>query len=162
MILTSVFALAASLCLIPSLYHGAKQDLHEFKFSESHFKTDLIKIAFGFLALTYVCMFIDELSTMVAMMVGMSLIGWVVFSFIGFRFGNGGDWRAMMYIAAITPFLLFSSMIVIGICAMIQAIVWVARKDILVPPMFRKIPFALSILVGYVIAVVVFAITSIP
>jgi hypothetical protein len=42
------------------------------------------------------------------------------------------------------------------VCGALQAFYWIARPDIDVPPAFRKVPFAVSIFAGYVVALVFF------
>lgn len=161
MISLSLFCgILAAACLIPSLYRGAVQDLREFRFSASHFDSLWINAATVSTILMYFFILADGLWLIVFEFFLLSLISWLIFGFIGFRYGGGGDWRALSYIAWIAPFLLVNAIFAIGICACAQAIYWVFRKDIATPPMFRKIPFAVSIFCGYVIALVLFIMSA--
>ena len=74
--------------------------------------------------------------------------------------GGGGDWRALIYIAWIAPFLLIYTILAMMVCGALQAFYWIARPDIDVPPAFRKVPFAVSIFAGYAIALVFFVLTA--
>jgi hypothetical protein len=152
--ISEILAILAAICLLPALYRGAVQDLKEFKFAEIHFDSLWVNAAIIPTVLMYVALLFDGLWLMVVEWLVLSVVAALVFSFIGFRFGGGGDWRAMCYIAFIAPFMLVQVIIASLLCGMIQALYWIARADIDLPPMFRKIPFAVSIFCGYVIALV--------
>lgn len=157
--ISELFGILAAICLLPSLYRGAVQDLEEFKFSEKHFNSLWVNAAFILAVLMYISLLLEG-SWLLAVEWGIvSAISSLIFLFIAFRFGGGGDWRAMIYIAWITPFILIYVIMASAICGVIQAVYWTTRKDIKVPPMFRKIPFAVSIFAGYVIALIWFAAT---
>ena len=169
MILSYLFAIIAALCLVPSLYYGALQDLKEFKFSASHFESLWVNAAFVLVVLMYVFLVIEGSWGIAVQWFVVSVIAALVFSFIGFRYGGknisaggGGDWMAMTYIALIAPFMLIYVMLAAGVCGIIQAGYWLMKEDDLdTPVMFRKIPFALSILCGYILALM-FMMSNIP
>jgi len=149
---SAIAAILAAACLLPSLYYGARQDLKEFRFSEIHFESLWINAAIVCTVMMYVCLIAEQGWQSIIAYLTMTIISWIAFSFIAFHFGNGGDWRAMMYVAGIAPSILINTIISIAVCGIVQAIIWLARTDIKIPPMFRKIPFAVSILCGYMIA----------
>ena len=152
--ISEIFGILAAICLLPSLYRGAVQDLKEFKFAEIHFDSLWVNAAIVLTIGMYISLLIAGLWWLAVEWLVLSVISALIFGFIGFRFGQGGDWRAMMWIAVIAPFMLMEVLIASGICGIVQAIFWIIRPDIETPPMFRKIPFALSIFAGYVIALV--------
>ena len=151
---SEIFAVLAAACLIPSLYRGAVQDLKEFKFAEIHFDTLWINAAIVLLVLMYVTLLIEGLWFVAVEFLVLSIVASLIFSFIGLRFGGGGDWRALCYIAVFAPFILINVVVVSALCGFVQAVYWLMRPDIDAPPLFRKIPFALSILCGYLITLV--------
>jgi hypothetical protein len=158
--LSEILGILAAICLIPSLYYGTLQDLKEFRFSKAHFNSLWVNAAYVLVILMYIFMLIEGNLFVVIEFLALSVISTLIFSFIGFRFSSGGDWRAMIYVAWIAPFLLFYVMIAAAGCAFVQAIYWVMRTDIDTPPLFRRIPFALSILCGYGLALGYFALTN--
>lgn len=157
---SEIFGIFAAICLIPSLYSGAVQDLREFKFSKTHFDSLLMNAAYILVILMYIELLREEMWNFVAVLFAASVVASLIFGFIGFRYGGGGDWRALIYIAWIAPFMLGYVLVASGVCGIIQAIYWMTRTDIDIPPMFRKIPFAASILCGYVISLVYLVATS--
>jgi uncharacterized membrane protein len=144
----------AAACLIPSLYRGAVQDLKEFKFAEIHFDSLWVNVAIVLVIASYVSLVIDGVWLLAGELLFLSLAASLLFSFIGFRYGRGGDWRALCFVSWIAPFMLLQVLVASALCAFVQGIYWMARTDIDTPPMFRQIPFAVSILCGYVIALV--------
>ena len=158
--LSWVFGVLAAICLIPSLYYGTIQDLKEFRFSKAHFNSLWVNAAYVLTVLMYLFFVIEGSIGFAIEMLVLSIIATLIFSFIGFRFSSGGDWRALIYVAWIAPFLLLYVLFATAVCGVVQALYWVLRTDIKTPPMFRKIPFALSILCGYGIALGYFALTN--
>lgn len=152
--ISEIFAILAAICLLPSLYRGAVQDLKEFKFAEIHFDSLWVNTAIILIVCMYLTILIDGIWLLAVEMMLLSLVAMLIFSFIGFRFGQGGDWRAMVYIAMIAPFMLVEVLLAVAVCGIVQAIYWLIRTDIKTPPIARKIPFAVSIFDGYVIALV--------
>ena len=151
---SELFGILAAICLIPSLYRGAVQDLKEFKFSESHFDSLWINAAIVFDVLMYISLLIEGSWMLAIEWLMLSIIASLIFLFIAFRYGGGGDWRALIFISWIAPFMLISVILASAVCGVVQAIYWVARTDIDTPPMYRKIPFALSIFAGYLISLI--------
>jgi hypothetical protein len=156
-----ILGILAAICLLPSLYRGAVQDLKEFKFAEIHFDSLWVNAAIVLIIGMYIALLIDGLWLLAVEWLAFSVISALIFGFIGFRFGQGGDWRAMMWIAVIAPVMLVNVIIASAICGVVQAIYWLMRPDIDTPPMFRKIPFAVSICTGYVIALVWMIVTAV-
>ena len=155
-VLSQILGTLAAICLIPSLYSGTLQDLKEFMFSEKHFESPWINLAYILVILMYLLLLIEGSLTFAAELILISVIATLVFSFIGFRFSSGGDWRALMYVAWIAPFMLAYVLLATGICGVVQAVYWMMKPgDTDTPVMFRKIPFALSILCGYIIALAI-------
>ena len=158
---SEVFGILAATCLLPPLYRGAVQDLKEFKFSEEHFNNLFVRGSIFNTIVMYVLLIFHESGWLFAAeLLAISVVASVFFSFVGFRYGGGGDWRALIYIAWIAPFLLIYTILAMMVCGALQAFYWIARPDIDVPPAFRKVPFAVSIFAGYAIALVFFVLTA--
>jgi hypothetical protein len=102
----------------------------------------------------YISIIIEGVWLMAVEFFAISVVASLIFSFMGFRFGGGGDWRAMCYIAFIAPFMLVQVILASALCGVVQAIYWMARTDIDLPPLFRQVPYAASIFCGYLIALV--------
>ena len=155
-----LFGILAAICLIPSLYRGTIQDLKEFKFSEIHFNSLWINGAFVFDVLMYTSLLSEGLWLLAVEFFALSVAASLIFLFIGFRYGGGGDWRALIFITWIAPFMLIQVLFVSAVCGIVQAVYWLMRPDIDTPPLFRKIPFTLSIFAGYLIALIWFVATA--
>jgi len=161
------FGIVAAFCLIPSLYRGAVQDLKEFKFSEIHFDSLWINAAIILDVMMYISLVVEGLWVLAAEFLAVSVIASLVFSFIGFRYGGGGDCRALIFIACIAPFMLVTVILASAVCAMVQSFYWLYRTDYWLyrtdiddtPPFYRKIPLALSIFTGYLISLIWFIAT---
>jgi hypothetical protein len=150
--LSEIFGIMAAACLVPPLYYGTVQDLREFRFSKTHFESLWVNAAYVLVILMYLEILLEGSWIFACELLAISVVSSLIFSFIGFRYSSGGDWRALIYVAWIAPLMLVSVLLASGICGILQAMYWVWRTDIDVPPMFRKIPFALSIFCGYLIA----------
>ena len=151
-----VLAVIAAFCLLPSLYYGARQDLKEFKFSASHFDSLAVNAAIVFTVAMYLMLVVEGAWFTAVTFVLLSAFASMMFLGLGIRFGGGGDWRALIYIAWISSPILISTIILSAIFGAVQAIYWVLRPDIITPPLFRKIPFAVSIFLGYLSALLIF------
>lgn len=149
-----ILAILAATCLLPSLYRGAVQDLKEFKFAEIHFDSLWVNAAIILTIGAYIFFIIEGVGLIAVEFFVISVVASLIFSFIGLRFGSGGDLRALCYIAVIAPFMLIQVLLASGACGIVQAVYWMTRTDIDTPPMFRKIPLAVSIFAGYLIALV--------
>ena len=85
-----------------------------------------------------------------------SIVCAVICLVIGYRYGSGGDWRAMAYISILTPWLLPAFVVSTMIFSFIIAIVALIRPSDELDPVFtRHIPFALAILLGYIAALLI-------
>lgn len=158
---SELFGILAAACLLHPLYRGAVQDLKEFKFSKEHFNSVFVHASILCMIAMYVLLVLPEQNWLFAAeLLAISVVASVFFSFVGFRYGGGGDWRALIYIAWIAPFLLIYAILAMMVCGALQAFYWIARPDIDVPPAFRKVPFAVSIFAGYAIALVFFVLTA--
>ena len=155
-----LFGTLAAICLIPSLYRGTIQDLKEFKFSEIHFDSLWINSAFVFDVLMYASLLSEGLWLLGVEFFAVSVAASLIFLFIGFRYGGGGDYRALIFIAWIAPFMLIDVILASAVCGIVQAVYWLMRTDIDTPPMYRKIPFALSIFAGYLISLLWLIVTA--
>jgi prepilin signal peptidase PulO-like enzyme (type II secretory pathway) len=157
---SELFGIVAAICLIPPLYRGAAQDLKEFKFSEIHFDSLWINAAIFLDVLMYVALIAEGSWVLAAEWLVLSIAASLIFSFIAFRYGGGGDWRALIFIAWIAPFMLIDVILASAVCGIVQAVYWLMRTDIDTPPMYRKIPFALSIFAGYLISLLWLIVTA--
>jgi hypothetical protein len=66
----------------------------------------------------------------------------LIFSFVGIRFGSGGDMRALMWIALVSPILIPMTLLIGAIVSLVLAIYALAKKT--------TVPLAVAILIGYI------------
>jgi len=77
------------------------------------------------------------------------------FYYMGLNFGSGGDWRALIYIALVCPALIIQTVVFALVTGALMAVYFMTQpEDELDPVPFRSIPFAMAILVGFVVAIV--------
>lgn len=154
-----VFIIAAALCIIPSLVAGAIKDIKERRFPKEYWKWTP-KIAGMFTFFAYLLIFMETGFYTPATWLAFSIVCVMVFYAAGIRFGSGGDWRALIYIALISPWLLPITVIGSLVAGFILAVVYLLLpQDPLdpIPVFMRTVPFAVAILIGYVVAIVLFA-----
>jgi hypothetical protein len=143
----------AGLCLIPALVAGAKSDVKDRTFPATYW--DYPSKAGG--VVTFIC-YLYMIAVGMGVLVGGYLAISVVFALgfyaMGLRFGSGGDWRALMYIAAICPLLIVQTVIFSLIAGAVIAAVmmFTYKEDELDPLAFRSVPFAVAIFIGLLAA----------
>lgn len=109
------------------------------------------RIAGFFLFVSYLLMIADGLYWQTALLVVCSVVAAVFFAFMGYRFGSGGDWRALIYISLLAPIVLltFTFWFALGVMSLLVAGYTLAKQDDPLHPFERHIPWALAICVGY-------------
>ena len=142
------------------LYRGAKSDLSNRTFPKEYFDKNIVYICGFFTAITYLSLIASGFWGKAVVYFFISVIAAIVFWFMGLRFGSGGDWRAMIYIALFSPFILLSTCIITFFSSAILAVYSVWRCDDNTPRLYRTVPFAVAIFVGYVAAVCIFVISN--
>jgi len=96
-------------------------------------------------------MIADGLYWQTALLVVCSVVAAVFFAFMGYRFGSGGDWRALIYISLLAPIVLltFTFWFALGVMSLLVAGYTLAKQDDPLHPFERHIPWSLAICVGY-------------
>ena len=151
--LSSVLLLIGAFVIMPTLIAGAISDLKTRTFPKEYW--NYTRTGAGiFVGLAYCLMVANGQWQDVVILLIISGLASLFFLFMGLRFGSGGDWRAMIYIAWISPWLLITSCVFIGVIAVVQSILTMSKKEGGAPRYFREIPFAIAIAVGFYVAVI--------
>lgn len=145
------FSILAALCIIPTLLYGAYSDIKTRTFPKEYWVWTRIVSGF-FCILMYVAMLQEGLYFYVGALLVISCFTSLFFLFMGLRFGSGGDWRAMCYVAWLTPLLVVQTFLLSMLVAVFQSVYEMSKPISEVPREFRSIPFAVSILVGFVLS----------
>ena len=147
-------AILAMVCLIPTLIAGAISDYRTRTFPKEYWKYTA-PIGGFFTFLCYMVMLSEGQLVLVAALVVQTFIIVTFCLFMGYRYGSGGDWRAMAYIAAISPRIAFATIVLSVVFGAIMAMVQLCRKDNL--SIFEKsIPFAIPICLAYIVSLLAF------
>lgn len=109
------------------------------------------RVAGFFLFISYLLMIADGLYWQTALLVVCSVVAAVFFAFMGYRFGSGGDWRALIYISLLAPTVLFTFTfwVALGIMSLLVAVYTLENQNDSLHPFKRQIPWSLAICVGY-------------
>jgi hypothetical protein len=149
-----LFAFAAIL-ITPILVLGAKSDMKTRMFPKSLWEQGFLgwvtKVSGLLTFLAYLLLIAEGLWTLAAMFAISAIVAVVIFALIGYRFGGGGDWRAMIYIALIAPGVLFTFTFWICLClaTIVVAFNMLLKPDPTTHPFKRHIPFSAAICAGY-------------
>ena len=145
-----ILATIAALCIVPTLIAGARKDVKTRTFPSAYWSITG-KVAGLFLVLSYLLMIADGLYWQTALLVVCSVVAAVFFAFMGYRFGSGGDWRALIYISLLAPIVLltFTFWFALGVMSLLVAGYTLAKQDDPLHPFERHIPWSLAICVGY-------------
>ncbi len=144
-----VFAVGASLLILPILVAGAVSDYKTRTFPKDYWNNRLAKFAIIFTSGMYVSLMISQDIVLIITYAITSVTFSVIFLFFAYRYGSGGDYRALWYIALISPALI----VVTAVLAVAFGIINVITEFILHGTEgFEKVPWAVSILAAYVIA----------
>jgi hypothetical protein len=146
-----ILSILAALCIVPTLIAGAISDYKTRTFPADYWKY-AGKVAGFFVFLEYCMMVSSGQWIEVLILLGVSIVASAFFFFMGIRYGSGGDWRAMIYIAWIAPAMLAI------ICVFSLAVGFMQAIDALrvksdVPIIMRNVPYAVAICGGFVIAI---------
>jgi hypothetical protein len=148
-----MISIVAALCTIPVLFAGAMSDIKTRTFPKEYWTYAIP--AGVFVVMQYTWMILDGLIWDVTGLLGISIASILVFSFMGLRFGSGGDWRALMYIGMISPALIIQTCI-LSLFAGVALALWylgITPKGTRVISI--TIPFAVAILAGYAGALII-------
>ena len=145
-----ILATIAALCIVPTLIAGVWKDVKTRTFPSAYWSITG-KVAGLFLVLSYLLMIADGLYWQTALLVVCSVVAAVFFAFMGYRFGSGGDWRALIYISLLAPIVLltFTFWFALGVMSLLVAGYTLAKQDDPLHPFERHIPWSLAICVGY-------------
>ena len=145
-----ILATIAALCIVPTLIAGARKDVKTRTFPSAYWNITG-KVSGLFLILSYLLMIADGLYWQTALLVVCSVVAAVFFAFMGYRFGSGGDWRALIYISLLAPIVLltFTFWFALGVMSLLVAGYTLAKQDDPLHPFERHIPWSLAICVGY-------------
>lgn len=149
-----LLALLSAIIVLPSLLFGAISDIRTRKFPKAYWKYTA-PLA-GLVTILMYLMLISDGQYFYAMYIAVPSVA-IAFAalFMGYRFGSGGDWLAVAYVSVLCPAFILSTCFFGMIVALIQSAYAVYRRDDLDPFQFRSIPFAVAILVGFCISLVV-------
>ena len=151
----SLFMIIAGMCLIPALVAGAISDIRNRTFPAEYWEWPA-KIGGIATIITYLAMIAEGWYIWVGALILLSLLSSIFFYYMGINFGSGGDWRALIYIALVCPALIIQTFIFSLVTGALMAVYSLTQpEDPLDPIPFRSIPFAVAILVGFVVAIVV-------
>ena len=158
-----ILSILAAILIIPILIRGAIEDINTRTFPASFWKTPqhLVEIAGALVLTQYIIMVCIGDWITVATLVLISVVLSLIFLFIGLNFGSGGDWRAMIYIALLSPALILTTCLASLACGFILAIYeMIQPEDEIEPIMFRTIAFAPAICAGYICSIIYAVITN--
>jgi hypothetical protein len=142
-----IISLLASICLIPVLYAGARSDVKTRTFPKDYW---VYAFPAGiFTIMQYTWMIFDGDIWEVTGLIGISIAFSLFFVFMGLRFGSGGDWRALMYIALISPALIIQTCILSLIAGAVLVFWYIGVSPKGTDLRVITIPFAVAILAGY-------------
>lgn len=149
----SLFMIFAGLCLIPALICGALSDIRSRTFPSEYFDGWPVKIGGIITIITYMCMIAYGWYIWVGLLIALSLVASLFFYYMGLNFGSGGDWRALIYIALLCPAFIIQTVVFSLVVGGMLAIYAMTQPDDELDPLpFRNIPFAVAILVGFIVA----------
>ena len=150
----------AAICIMIPLTRGAIEDIKTRQFPEKYW-LQFRELAGIFTFLTYCLMIADGKLLMAAAYIILSLGTVLVCYGVGIRFGSGGDWRAMMYCAILTPLVFFSPIFWVLLCA--GSLVIAVGTLMLDRPTHlfeRHIPWAVAICVAFCLTAIIAGITG--
>jgi hypothetical protein len=133
---------ASALCIIPILIKGAISDWNTRTFPKELWNPIFLKCSGAFTILAYGYLFANNMWGTAIAVLAASLITAMVFAFVGIRFGSGGDMRALMWIALVSPILIPMTLLIGAIVSLVLAIYALAKKT--------TVPLAVAILIGYI------------
>ncbi len=147
-----ILSIIAALCILPTLVAGAISDVRSRTFPKAYWKYTA-PTAGIVVFMQYLVMVSDRDYSTVGILLAISVALSLAFYFIGLRFGSGGDWRALIYISIISPALILTFWFFMMVVAFVQSIYETLKPEDGKPVLFRTIPFAVAICVGYAVAV---------
>jgi len=152
MIDPSYLFILGAICLIPSLIAGAWRDMKTRTFPKAYWIVPS-RVAGFFVFIGYLLLIAGGSYEYVLFLAIGSPIAAAVFYWFGIRYGSGGDWRALMYIAVLAPFVLFSLTFWIAffISSLIIAFIILAAKQNDTHAFEVHIPWSLAICSGFCI-----------
>lgn len=151
--------ISAAICLIPALIHGTISDLKTRTFPKTYWKP-YFEIAGVFTILSYLVLLAKGDLFLIGVQLAISIISTIIFSFMGFRFGSGGDWRAFIIIAWVAPELIVTTVLFSLLYGSIQSVYSLIKhgED---PPYCVHVAYTLAILSGLITAIGYALITTI-
>jgi len=160
----AILMICSALCIIPILAAGALVDIRERRFPKEYWNSWVVKVAGLFTTFSYLVMIADGNWYHVVCYVAISIVLALAFYGAGIRFGAGGDWRALIYIVVICPWLIAGTIVFSLIVGFAMAIGYlIIPKDPLdqTPIFARTIPFAVAIVIGYMASLALFILQNI-
>lgn len=155
-----IFSLLAAFWVAIPLIRGAIEDIKTRQFPEKYW-SPFAHIAGIFTFLMYCLMAADGKLTLIIVYAFLTLGALFLCYGIGIRYGSGGDWRAMMYCAVLTPLIFFSPIFWVLVCvtSLIIAFFVLAAKGS-EHPFERHIPWAVAICVAFCITAAIAGMTG--
>lgn len=150
-------AVAGCIILIP-LIRGAIADVKTRTFPKEYWR-GCDKIAGLFAVIMYLLMIAKGEFYLAATLLILSVIAWIVFAAVGYRYGGGGDWRALIYCAVIAPLIFFTLYFWILFCLISIALGFFELSRKSDKHIFeRHIPWAVAICLSFVITLILFVV----
>jgi len=153
-ILTTLSALFVLSALIP----GALSDIKTRTFPAKYWEWPS-RVAGVCTIMLYLTMISTGNLEYVAVIIALSIVATLACFFCGYRFGSGGDWRALAYIALLTPWLFLGCIfwsLLSGFFIAIYTLLTNKEAHLLK----ANIPFAVAILIEYCFALAIFIANS--
>lgn len=152
--------LIASIIIAGSLVLGAWSDIKTRTFPKEYWVIQS-RIAGCFLVLMYLLMLANGLYFLTAGYIVISFVAGAIFYAAGLRYGSGGDWRALMYIAILAPLIMFTFTFwgLLCLVSIVIAFHTLAKKG---PEhaFKRHIPWALAICVAFCLSIAIAVLTG--
>jgi hypothetical protein len=147
----ALFMILSGMCLIPALVSGAISDFRDRTFPFKYWEWPA-KIGGIVTFIAYLYMYSSGWYSWIVWLILVSVVLSLVFYAMGLRFGSGGDWRALIYIALICPLLIIQTCVFSIFAGSVLAIWVMMNRDDLVPAQYRSVPFAVAILAGFLVS----------
>jgi hypothetical protein len=137
--------ICASICIMPVLFAGAIVDYQSRRFPKNLWDIPS-KIAGFFTLMMYFMLYSNREFQMIGILLTISIVLAVSFYILAIRYGSGGDYRALIYIALLVPTMAVWTTILALVFGVIQVFIAHWRKT--------SVPWAISIFLAFVIVFV--------
>jgi len=134
--------ICASICIMPVLFAGAIVDYQSRRFPKNLWDIPS-KIAGFFTLMMYFMLYANREFQMIGILLTISIVLALTFYILALRFGSGGDYRALIYIAVLVPTMAVWTTIIALFLGVIQVVIAHWRNT--------SVPWAVSIFLAFTI-----------